>query len=162
MSAPLRTAAADGVAEPATASPAVSVSGTVLGFDFGGKRIGVAVGEHLLKLAHPLLTIESDNKQARFAAIDKLLAEWRPVHLVLGLPLAVDGSEHEMTRRARRFARQLEARYSLAVTLIDERYSSAAAEMHLREQGVDLRHDKAAIDAAAAQIILQEYFDAGH
>jgi putative holliday junction resolvase len=136
-----------------------AASGTVLGFDFGGRRIGVAVGEHLMKLAHPLLTIDTEDKQSRFAAIDKLIAEWRPTGIVVGLPLAVDGSEHEMTRRARRFGRKLEAHYGIAVKLIDERYSSAAAEMQLREQGVDLRRDKAAIDAAAAQIILQEYFD---
>jgi putative Holliday junction resolvase len=135
-------------------------SGTVLGFDFGGRRIGVAVGEHLMKLAHPLTTIDTDDKASRFDAIDKLMAEWRPGQLVLGLPLATDGSEHEMTRRARRFARQLEARYAVPVMLIDERYTSSSAEMGLREQGVDLRRDKAAIDAAAAQIILQEYFDA--
>jgi putative Holliday junction resolvase len=157
MSAPAQISATPAVAEPSTAT-----TGTVLGFDFGAKRVGVAVGEHLLKLAHPLLTIEIEDKQQRFAAIDKLVAEWRPVHLVLGLPLAGDGTEHEMTRRARRFGRQLQARYSIAVTLIDERYSSASAEMQLREQGVDLRNDKAAIDAAAAQIILQEYFDGVH
>jgi len=134
-------------------------SGTVLGFDFGAKRIGVAVGEHQLKLAHPLLTIDAEDSERRFAAIDRLVAEWRPAHLVLGLPLAVDGSEHEMTKRARRFARQLHARYRLDVKFVDERYSSTAAEESLRSQHVDLRNNKNLIDAAAAQIILQEYFD---
>jgi putative Holliday junction resolvase len=138
---------------------ATAVPGTVLGFDFGGRRVGIAVGEEILKLAHPLTTIDSEDKAVRFSAIDKLVAEWHPARLVLGLPLAADGSEHEMTKRVRRFARQLEARYGLAVELIDERYSSAAAESGLRGQGVDLREDKAKIDAAAAQIILQDYFD---
>jgi putative Holliday junction resolvase len=150
---------------PLAAAPPVKQSGpqsgTVLGFDFGAKRIGVAVGEPLLKLAHPLATIAADDKERRFAAIDKLIAEWKPARLVLGLPLATDGSEHEMTRRARRFGRQLEARYKLDVALVDERYTSTAAEEQLRGQRVDLRNNKAAIDAAAAQIILQEYFDAG-
>jgi putative Holliday junction resolvase len=146
------------VSQPAV--PPATQSGTVLGFDFGAKRIGVAVGEHQLGLAHPLATIDADDRERRFAAIDKLIAEWQPASLVLGLPLATDGSEHEMTRRARRFARQLEARYRIDVKLIDERYTSTAAEELLRAQRVDLRQNKTAIDAAAAQIILQEYFDA--
>jgi putative holliday junction resolvase len=143
---------------PNAVSPALR-SGTVLGFDFGAKRIGVAVGEHQLKLAHPLATIDAEDRERRFAAIDKLVAEWRPAHLVLGLPLAADGTEHEMTRRARRFGRQLNERYRLDVKLVDERYSSTAAEESLRSQHVDLRYNKNLIDAAAAQIILQEYFD---
>jgi putative Holliday junction resolvase len=145
---------------PLAAVPPVATSGTVLGFDFGAKRIGVAVGEHQVGLAHPLATIDGEDREHRFAAIDKLVAEWQPASLVLGLPLATDGSEHEMTRRARRFARQLQARYRIEVKFIDERYTSAAAEEQLRAQHVDLRRNKAAIDAAAAQIILQEYFDA--
>ena len=144
---------------PNAVLPALT-SGTVLGFDFGAKRIGVAVGEHQLKLAHPLATIDAEDSERRFAAIDKLVAEWRPAQLVLGLPLATDGSEHEMTKRARRFARQLHARYRLDVKFVDERYSSTAAEENLRSQHVDLRNNKNLIDAAAAQIILQEYFDA--
>lgn len=144
----------------ADVTAANAASGTVLGFDFGGKRIGVAVGERMLRLAHPLPTISIEDKERRFAEIDRLVAEWHPERLVLGLPLATDGSEHEMTRRCRRFARQLEARYRLPVELVDERYSSASAEELLRAQKVDLRKDKAALDAAAAQIILQDYFDA--
>jgi putative Holliday junction resolvase len=134
--------------------------GTVLGFDFGEKRVGVAVGERLLGLAHPLSTIDFEDRERRLAAIDRLVAEWQPSQLVVGLPLAADGSEHEMTRRCRRFSRQLEARYRLPVELVDERYSSVSAEEALRAQGVDLRAGKHLIDAAAAQIILQGYFDA--
>jgi len=145
---------------PALAVAAAAHAGTVLGFDFGEKRVGVAVGDGALGLAHPLPTIASGDKDRRFAAIDRLVAEWRPGRLVVGLALAADGSEHEMTRRCRRFARQLEARYRLPVALVDERYSSAAAEEALRGQGVDLRADKHLVDAAAAQIILQGYFDA--
>jgi putative Holliday junction resolvase len=134
--------------------------GTVLGFDFGEKRVGVAVGEHTLGLAHPLSTIEIEDRERRLAAIDRLVAEWRPAQFVVGLALAADGSEHEMTRRCRRFSRQLEARYRLPVELVDERYSSTSAGEALRAQGVDLRAGKHLIDAAAAQIILQGYFDA--
>jgi putative holliday junction resolvase len=144
----------------ARAAATAARPGTVLGFDFGEKRLGIAVGELALGLAHPLSTIEFEDRERRLAAIDRLVAEWQPSQLVVGLALAADGSEHEMTRRCRRFSRQLEARYRLPVELVDERYSSASAEEALRAQGVDLRADKQLIDAAAAQIILQGYFDA--
>jgi putative Holliday junction resolvase len=144
----------------ASAMATAAVRGAVLGFDFGEKRVGVAVGDSALGLAHPLSTIEFEDRERRLAAIDRLVAEWQPSQLVVGLALAVDGSEHEMTRRCRRFSRQLEARYRLPVELVDERYSSASAEEALRAQGVDLRAGKHLIDAAAAQIILQGYFDA--
>jgi putative Holliday junction resolvase len=141
-------------------NPAV---GTVLAFDFGTKRIGVAVGEAELHIAHPLAAIESERKDARFAAVKALIDEWRPSLLIVGLPLAVDGSEHEMTARCRRFANQLAARYALPVRLVDERYSSATAEALLCGAAGGSRADrggKGRIDAASAQVILQAYFDA--
>src|SRR6187401_3279713 len=89
-------------------SMAEPVQGTILAFDFGERRIGVAVGETQLGVAHPLITIASERVQARFDAIAALVAEWRPVTLVVGLPLHMDGTVHAMTARAQRFARQLE------------------------------------------------------
>jgi putative Holliday junction resolvase len=136
-----------------------SGSGSVLAFDFGLKRIGVALGETLLGQARPLTVIEGEANALRFARIDQLVQEWQPRHLVVGLPSAVDGSEHDMTRRCRRFAAQLEERYRLAVSLIDERFSSTEAERRLAEQGHDWRARKQQVDAIAAQIILQDYFD---
>lgn len=133
--------------------------GTVLAFDFGTKRIGVAVGETMLKSARPLTTITAEANAPRFEAIGRLIAEWQPACLVVGLPLALDGSEHDMTARSRRFANQLHGRFGLPVELADERLSSVDAESHLRARGHDLRRDKAAIDAAAAAVILQSYFD---
>ncbi|MDO8931415.1 MAG: Holliday junction resolvase RuvX [Rhodocyclaceae bacterium] len=133
--------------------------GTVLAFDFGTRRIGVAVGETMLKSARPLTTITAEANAPRFEAIGRLIAEWQPACLVVGLPLALDGSEHDMTARSRRFANQLHGRFGLPVELADERLSSAAAESHLRARGHDPRRDKAAIDAAAAAVILQSYFD---
>lgn len=135
-------------------------AGTVLAFDFGLKRIGVAVGETLLKHASALTTVTAASNEARFAAIARLIEEWRPARLVVGLPLALDGTEHAMTARCRRFANQLHGRFGLPVDLGDERLTSAAADAQLREAGVDWRKRKAATDALAAQIMLQAYFDA--
>jgi len=133
--------------------------GTVLGFDFGTRRIGVAVGEAMLKSARALTTIVTEANAARFEAIGKLITEWQPRCLVVGLPLALDGSEHEMSARCRRFAKQLHGRFGLPVELADERLTSVTAEATLRSRGRDPRQHKAAIDAEAAAIILQSYFD---
>jgi putative Holliday junction resolvase len=127
---------------------------TVLAFDFGSKRIGVAVGEPELGTAHPLPGIDVAG-EARFTAIGRLLAQWRPARLVVGLPLAANGSAHAMTRHAERFARQLHGRFRLPVALVDERFTSVEAEQRLRGR----RAGRLAIDSVAAQLILEQYFD---
>jgi putative Holliday junction resolvase len=131
----------------------------LLAFDFGTRRIGVAVGDTMLRSARPLTTIGAEANAARFAAIAKLIDEWQPARLVVGLPLALDGSEHEMTARCRRFANQLHGRFGLTVAFEDERLTSATAESQLRAAGRNLRRGKEAIDAVAAATILQSYFD---
>ncbi len=133
--------------------------GGVLAFDFGVKRIGVAVGEWETRVAHPLVTVHGDANDARFARIAALIEEWRPTELVVGLPLHMDGREHDLTRRARRFANQLHGRFRLPVTLVDERLTSFAADLHLREAGVAGHLRKGRDDALAAQAILQDHFD---
>lgn len=134
--------------------------GTVLGFDFGLARIGVAVGETETGHAHPLAVIADEANAVRFAAIEQLLAEWKPAALVVGLPTHLDGSEHAMTARCRRFANQLHGRYGLPVTLVDERLSSVEAEERLRDAGHrGWRKQKPRLDSAAAQIILLQYFE---
>ena len=133
--------------------------GTVLAFDFGEKRIGVATGETLLATAHPLTVIRAESNDERFAAIGKLIDEWRPERLVVGLPTHVDGTPHEMTRLARKFAERLEKRFTLPVSLADERLSSLDAEARLRETGRNSRSSKALLDAVAAQLILQTWFE---
>jgi putative Holliday junction resolvase len=133
--------------------------GTVLAFDFGLKRIGIASGELEIGVAHPLTTIQADSRPARFSAIDKLIAEWQPRLLVVGLPLHPDGSEHAMTRAARNFASELEARYALPVFLHDERYTSAAVEDEMRAEGRGMAKSRHSVDALAAQLILQGFFD---
>lgn len=122
---------------------------TVLAFDFGVKRIGVAVGNTLIRQAQPLKVISAIANAPRFAAIESLLAEWTPARLVVGLPSHPDGAEHEMTLRCRRFANQLHGRFNLPVALVDERYSSAVIAAKRGE----------VIDDRAASIILQQYFD---
>lgn len=134
-------------------------SGTVLAFDFGEKRIGIAVGEHLLASASPLMTIDNESNEIRFQMITKLVNEWQPRLLVVGLPLSLDGSEHAVTQLCKKFARRLNGRFNLPVALIDERYSSAAASQLLNDAGIRGRAQKEMLDQVAAQTILQSYFD---
>lgn len=122
---------------------------TVFGFDFGVKRIGVAMGNTMICQAQPLKVIAAIDNAARFAAIAALIAEWAPARLIVGLPTHPDGAEHEMTARCRRFANQLHGRFNLPVELVDERYSSAVISAKRGE----------VIDDRAAAIILQQYFD---
>ncbi len=138
--------------------------GSVLAFDFGLKRIGVAVGDWENRLAHPLETLSGEGNEARFGRIAALIQEWQPVQLVCGLPFSMDGSEHDLTRRARRFSNQLNGRFSLPVALVDERLTSFDADLRLREAGVKCDNSKSSArkglnDQIAAQQILQDFFD---
>jgi putative Holliday junction resolvase len=132
---------------------------TVLAFDFGTRRIGVAVGNTLVRVAHPLATVAAEANAARFAALAALIDEWQPGLLVIGRPVHADGNEHAMTARADRFARQLRGRFGLAVALVDERHTTQDAESALAAAGAGARARKAVRDQAAAQLILQSWFD---
>jgi len=134
-------------------------SGNFLGFDFGTKRIGVAMGNSLLCQARPLLTINEEKTDPRFARIAALLQEWQPAALVVGLPCHDDGTPHELTALCRRFANRLKGRFKLPVILVDERYTSLAAGEQLNRAGIYGLKQKAVIDQYAAQQILQAYFD---
>jgi putative Holliday junction resolvase len=120
--------------------------GTVLAFDFGLRRIGVAVGEPELGIVHPLPAV------CDFFQIQKLVEEWKPASLVVGLPTSAQGEPHRMTRQAEDFARRLERRFKLPVARVDERYTSVEAESRLK--GIKRK----AIDSVAAQLILEQYF----
>ena len=133
--------------------------GTVLAFDFGERYIGIAVGDTQTAMAHPLDMIDAEANAERFARIAELITEWHPARLVVGLPLSEDGSEHDLTRRARRFANQLKGRFGLEVDLADERFSSTAAEEALQDMGRGGQRHKNNTHALAAQFILQGYFD---
>src|SRR5437763_3483689 len=139
----------------ASAAPA----GTVLAFDFGTQRIGVAVGETKVGVAHPLATLANRGDE-HFADIAALISEWRPVLLLVGLPTHSDGTPHAMTARARRFAEQLRGRFALPVAFGDERFTTQDAALVLREATARTRDRKSVRDQVAAQILLQAYLDA--
>ena len=122
-----------------------------LAFDFGAKRVGVASGNSLTQTATPLATLAHDNSGARFAAIAELIAQWQPAALVVGVPRHPDGAAHDNTRRAERFARQLHGRFGLPVHEVDERYTTTEA----------LADGAADVDAAAAALILEQFFNQG-
>lgn len=130
-----------------------------MGFDFGTVRIGVAVGETVTGLAHPLTMIPSEPVAQRFEQIGALLAEWQPHQVIVGLPTYLDGSVHEMTQRCRRFGNQLHGRFNLPVDWVDERLSSAEAAQRLQQAGKSARDSKDHMDAIAAQILLQQWLD---
>ena len=123
---------------------------TVMAFDFGTRRIGVAVGNTLTQAGQPLKTISEASSDASFKVIDGLLREWQPNRLVVGLPCHPDGAEHDMSAKARRFGNQLHGRFGLPVDWVDERYSSAVLE------GDPNMRDN--LDAQSAALILEQYF----
>ena len=134
------------------------MAGTVLAFDFGERRIGVAVGELGLCSAHPLATIDARDNTTRFAAIGRLLDEWKPARTVVGLP-APERVDHPMNARCRKFARQIEGRFGIVAELVDESCSSVAAEVDLAAAGLDAARRKAVLDSVAAQTILQAWLE---
>ncbi len=135
------------------------IVGTVLAFDFGEKRIGVAMGETLLKAAHPVSTVIAETNDAKFAQIANIIHEWRPSLLVVGLPMHMDGTEHNLTHLAKKFAQRLEGRFNLPVTMVDERLTSVEAAERLQAAGIKGAKQKNLLDAVAAQSILQSYFE---
>ncbi|HET6265755.1 MAG TPA: Holliday junction resolvase RuvX [Usitatibacter sp.] len=140
----------------------MTVSGTLIGFDFGERRIGVAVGETSTRIANPLGAIEESANEARFREIGRIVDEWQPAGFVVGRPRHSDDSEHAVAKLAEKFARRLEARYHLPVEFVDETLSSAEAESELRRTRATRKTRearKADIDAMAAAIILQSYLD---
>ena len=153
------------MAAPATrsdaraASPAArALHGTLIGFDFGERRIGVAVGDTATGIASPLGAIDAVANEARFRAIAKLVDEWKPAGFVVGRPRHANGDEHAVAKLAEKFARRLAARHRLPVGFVDETLSSAEAESRLR--ATRTRASRAGdVDAAAAAVILQSYLD---
>ena len=123
---------------------------TVIAFDYGTRRVGVAVGNSVTRAGQALQTITAANADALFKEIERLLAEWQPNQLVVGLPTHPDGAEHEMTAKSRRFGNQLHGRFNLPVDWVDERYSSVVLE-----NDADM-HDN--LDAHSAALILEQYF----
>lgn len=135
---------------------------SALAFDFGLRRIGVAAGQSITGSAAPVGVVDARDGTPDWHNLDHLIREWAPDRLVVGLPYTMDGSEQEITRRARAFARDLEQRYPHPVHVIDERLSSKEAEAHLKElrQQGRRRITRGDIDCAAACVILESWFRA--
>jgi putative Holliday junction resolvase len=139
----------------------ISVTGprTVLGFDFGRSRIGIAVGQEITLAAHPLATLTVHKQKSVWVAIGQFVSEWKPDLLVVGVPRHADGSPNSTTLAALRFSRQLNGRYRLPVETIDERLSSLEAEAQIASKPRPRnRHDKDSVDSTAAALILESWF----
>jgi putative Holliday junction resolvase len=133
---------------------------TLMGFDFGLVRTGIAVGNTLTGTATPECTLQSINNKPDWARIGQLIEKWRPEQLVVGLPLYLDGTASDMTRYAEKFSRQLEGRYQLPVSTVSEQLSSLEAEQRLkqtRQRGRKQKIKKEEIDQLAAAIILESW-----
>ena len=134
---------------------------TYLAFDFGERRIGVAIGNDLTTTARALTAIDASNDEARFEAVARLVAEWQPSAFIVGRPTHPDGAAHAMTARCEKFARQLRGRFSRPALLVDERYTSVEAARLLSGGKLTGQRRKQAIDAEAAAQILRRFFAEG-
>ena len=134
-----------------------AVPARVMAFDWGLRNIGIAVGNSTLGTSQPLTIVKARDGAADFKAIGALIREWQPDLLLVGEPLNMDGSEAEITPRARKFARQLEGRFNLPVALVDERLSSREAKAEQRDRGHRGHWGDQPIDAEAADIILRTW-----
>jgi putative Holliday junction resolvase len=138
----------------------VTAAVTLLGFDYGTRFIGVAVGSTLTRRARALSSIRvSRGGQPDWAALTRLIEEWRPQALVVGLPLNMDGTANPRTAPARKFGNRLKARYNLPLHMVDERLTTVLARQSLREAGVSGTRHKPRLDPEAARVILQSFFD---
>jgi putative Holliday junction resolvase len=136
-----------------------TTSATYLAFDYGEKYIGVAAGSSHSRLAEPVTTLRGSAKNPDWVRISRLIGEWRPDALVVGLPLNMDGSDNPMTRAARSFGQRLKERYNLPIHMVDERLSTLVARDILNEAGVPMRRHKSRLDQVAAQTILQAFLN---
>jgi len=146
-----------------TPAAAIKPDGTVLGFDVGARRIGVAVGSAFGHGARALAVIDVHGDHVDWPAIDRLQKEWRPDGIVVGDPMTLDGGDQPIRARAHAFARELHARYRLPVVLVDERASSIEAAQRFaldRAEGRRRRRDAAALDAVAAAVIVERWLAA--
>jgi putative Holliday junction resolvase len=131
--------------------------GLYLGFDFGYKRMGVAVGQALTRSASPLSTLNATLGMPDWTLVQALVNQWRPVAMIVGLPTCIDGTEQYTTAASRGFARQLRKRFLLPVHLVDERLSTVQARAHLFEEGGYRNIKRTEVDSVAACIILEQW-----
>jgi putative Holliday junction resolvase len=129
----------------------------VLGFDWGAKRIGVAVGNGLLQQASPLKTLAAKEGQPDWHLVKKLIQEWRPRALLVGLPLDIEGKELYTTQKAKNFQKQLQTKFELPVYLVDERLTTVEARQQLFDEGGYRRIQSAEVDSYAAKLIVEQW-----
>ena len=129
----------------------------LLAFDFGLRQIGVASGSTISSIASELATLNAKEGKPHWDQVEKLVTEWQPDLCLVGLPLNMDGSESELSSKARKFARQIEGRFNLSIEMVDERLSSFEARGQAMEQGHKGDHKAAPIDALAAKILVEQW-----
>ena len=132
---------------------------SVIGFDFGLKRIGLATGQTITGTASPLVTLQAVNNSPDWEGIAEQIRQWKPDALIVGIPYLLEGGESEITKAAYNFSRELERRFKLPVYTIDESLSSAEAEEQLRQDKKIAKHNKHEIDKMAAAIIVQSWLN---
>ncbi|TGD62425.1 Holliday junction resolvase RuvX [Salmonella enterica subsp. enterica serovar Poona] len=138
------------------------MSGTLLAFDFGTKSIGVAIGQRITGTARPLPAIKAQDGTPDWTLIERLLKEWQPDEIIVGLPLNMDGTEQPLTARARKFASRIHGRFGVTVTLHDERLCSVEESCCLFDRGWYRALNIGKVDSASAVIILESYFEQGY
>ncbi|BBR57497.1 Holliday junction resolvase RuvX [Klebsiella sp. WP4-W18-ESBL-05] len=138
------------------------MSGTLLAFDFGTRSIGVAIGQRITGTARPLAAIKAQDGTPDWNIIARLLKEWQPETVIVGLPLNMDGTEQPLTARARNFANKIHGRFGVPITLHDERLSTVEARAGLFEHGGFRALNKSSVDSASAVVILESYFEQGY
>ncbi|MEZ9199003.1 Holliday junction resolvase RuvX [Shewanella sp. 10N.286.54.B9] len=134
-------------------------SQTVLGFDYGTKSIGIAIGEGLTASARPLMSIKAIDGIPKWEEIGAIIDEWKPDVVVVGLPLNMDGTEQEITQRAKKFANRLNGRFGVKIATQDERLTTADAKARLFEMGGYKALTKGQVDAMSAVLIIESYFE---
>lgn len=134
-------------------------SQTVLGFDYGTKSIGIAIGQQLTASARPLMSIKAVDGIPKWEEIEAIITEWKPDLIVVGLPLNMDGTEQEITLRAKKFGNRLNGRFGVKVVNQDERLTTADAKARLFEMGGYKALTKGQVDAMSAVLIIESYFE---
>ncbi|MCS2159723.1 Holliday junction resolvase RuvX [Scandinavium sp. H11S7] len=137
------------------------MSGTLIGIDFGTRSIGVAVGQRVTGTARPLGALKAQDGTPDWNAVEKILKEWQPEAVVVGLPLNMDGTEQPLTARARNFANKIHGRFGVKIILHDERLSTVEARAGLFEHGGYRALNKGKVDSASAVVILESFFEQG-
>ncbi|PKG58305.1 Holliday junction resolvase RuvX [Shewanella sp. Choline-02u-19] len=135
---------------------------SVLGFDYGTKSIGIAIGQEITASARPLMSIKAVDGIPKWEEIGKIITEWQPDLIVVGLPLNMDGTEQEITLRAKKFGNRLNGRFGIKVVTQDERLTTADAKARLFEMGGYKALTKGQVDAMSAVLIIESYFENQH